>query len=132
MLVGRALKDCRDKALLSVKFGALRSPDGMWIGSDVHPVAVKNFLAYSLTRLGLDHVDIYRPARLDPNVPIGETVGAIAELTKAGYVRYLGLSEVGTETVRRAQRPSRERSTDRVLMVLSPSALVDALLFWGG
>ncbi len=102
MLLGRALKDRRGKALLSVKFGALRSPDGGWIGADARPAAVKNFLAYSLTRLGVSYVDIYRPARLDPAVPIEETIGAIADLVKAGYVRYVGLSEVGSETIRRA------------------------------
>lgn len=102
LLIGRALKDRRDKALLSVKFGVLRSPDGGWIGADARPAAVKNFLAYSLTRLGVDHVDIYRPGRLDPAVPIEDTIGAIAELVKAGYVRYAGLSEVGPETIRRA------------------------------
>ena len=103
MLIGRALHGRRDKALLSVKFGALRAPDGSWIGYDARPVAVKNFVAYSLTRLGVDHIDIYRPARLDPKVPIEDTVGAIAELVKAGYVRAIGLSEVGPETIRRAQ-----------------------------
>jgi aryl-alcohol dehydrogenase-like predicted oxidoreductase len=103
MLIGRALRDRRDQALLSVKFGALRAPDGSWIGFDARPVAVRNFLAHSLTRLGVDHIDIYRPARLDPAVPIEETVGAIAELVKAGYVRAIGLSEVGPETIRRAQ-----------------------------
>lgn len=102
MLIGRALRDRRDKALLSVKFGALRAPDGSWSGFDGRPAAVKNFLAYSLTRLGVDHIDIYRPARLDPTVPIEETVGAVADLVKAGYVRALGLSEVGVETIRRA------------------------------
>jgi aryl-alcohol dehydrogenase-like predicted oxidoreductase len=102
LLVGRALKDRRDRALLSVKFGAMRAPGGGWGGVDNRPAAVKNFLAYTLVRLGVDHVDIYRPARLDPNVPIEETVGAIAELVKAGYVRYIGLSEVGAETIRRA------------------------------
>ncbi|MBV9442871.1 MAG: aldo/keto reductase [Acidobacteriaceae bacterium] len=102
MLIGRALKDRRDKALLSVKFGALRGPDGSFLGFDGRPPAVKNFLGYSLKRLGLDHIDIYRPARLDPNTPIEETVGAVSELVKAGYVRYIGLSEVGAETVRRA------------------------------
>ena len=103
MLIGRALKDRRDKALLSVKFGGLRGPDGSWLGVDMRPAAVKNFLAYSLTRLGVDHVDIYRPARLDPNVPIEDPVGAIADLVKAGYVRAIGLSEVGPATIRRAQ-----------------------------
>jgi len=102
MLLGRALKGRRDQALVSVKFGALRGPDGSWIGVDARPVAVKNFLAHTLTRLGVDHVDVYRPARLDPNVPVEETVGAIADLVKAGYVRAVGLSEVGAETVRRA------------------------------
>lgn len=102
MLIGRALKGRRDKALLSVKFGALRSPDGGWIGMDTRPVAVKNFVAYSLTRLGVDHIDIYRPGRLDPTVPIEDTIGAIADLVKAGYVRHIGLSEVGAETIRRA------------------------------
>ena len=102
MLLGRALKGRRDQAVLSVKFGALRGPDGSWIGVDARPVAVKNFLAHTLTRLGVDHVDVYRPARLDPNVPVEETVGAIADLVKAGYVRAVGLSEVGAETVRRA------------------------------
>jgi aryl-alcohol dehydrogenase-like predicted oxidoreductase len=103
MLIGRALRDRRDKALLSVKFGALRSPDGAWVGFDARPSAVKNFLAYSLTRLGLDHIDIYRPSRLDPNVLIEDTISAIADLVKAGYVRYVGLSEVGPRTIRRAQ-----------------------------
>jgi aryl-alcohol dehydrogenase-like predicted oxidoreductase len=102
LLIGRALANRRDRALLSVKFGALRTPDGGWSGSDARPAAVKNFLTYSLTRLGVDHVDIYRPARLDPGVPIEETIGAIAELVKAGYVRHIGLSEVGPETIRRA------------------------------
>src|SRR5881227_2945337 len=94
MLIGRALRDRRGKALLSVKFGALRAPDGSWLGFDARPAAVKNSLAHSLTRLGVDHVDVYRPARLDPAVPIEETIGAIAEMVKAGYVRAIGLSEV--------------------------------------
>jgi aryl-alcohol dehydrogenase-like predicted oxidoreductase len=102
MLIGRALRGRRDKALLSVKFGALRSPDGAWLGYDARPAAVRNFLAYTLNRLGVDHIDIYRPARLDPNVPIEDTIGAIADLIKAGYVRYAGLSEVGPETIRKA------------------------------
>ncbi|HEX4166521.1 MAG TPA: aldo/keto reductase [Bryobacteraceae bacterium] len=102
MQIGRALRGRRAQALLSVKFGALRTPDGSWLGYDTRPAAVKNFLSYSLTRLGVDHIDIYRPARLDPNVPIEETVGAIADLIKQGYVRYIGLSEVGPETIRRA------------------------------
>ncbi len=105
MLLGRALKQLgldRDAVRISVKFGAQRGPDGSWLGYDARPAAVKTALAYTLTRLGVDHIDIYRPARLDPNVPIEETVGAIGELVQAGYVRHLGLSEVGAETIRRA------------------------------
>src|SRR6266851_4717577 len=102
MLIGRALKGRRNSVLLSVKFGALRSPEGGWGGVDARPVAVKNFAAYSLKRLGVDHIDIYRPARLDPNVPIEDTAGAVADLIRAGYVRHLGLSEVGADTIRRA------------------------------
>ncbi|USX14254.1 aldo/keto reductase [Oxalobacteraceae bacterium OTU3CAMAD1] len=92
----------RDNVNISVKFGAMRDPAGNWIGYDARPAAVKNFAAYSLKRLGVEHIDIYRPARLDSAVPIEETVGAIAELVKAGYVRHIGLSEVGSETLRRA------------------------------
>ena len=103
MLLGEALKGRdRDRAVVSVKFGALRDPASGWNGYDCRPEAVKNFAAYSLRRLGLDHIDIYRPARLDPQVPIEETVGAIADLVKAGHVRHIGLSEVGAETIRRA------------------------------
>jgi aryl-alcohol dehydrogenase-like predicted oxidoreductase len=103
MLIAGALKGvARDRYILSVKFGALRDPAGGWSGMDTRPPAVKNFLAYSLQRLGVEVIDIYRPARLDPAVPIEETVGAIAEMVKAGYVRYIGLSEVGAETLRRA------------------------------
>ncbi len=105
MLIGRALAarpGARDQVKLSVKFGAQRGPDNSWLGYDARPAAVKTALAYSLQRLGTDHIDIYRPARLDARVPIEETVGAIAELVEAGYVRYIGLSEVGTETIRRA------------------------------
>src|SRR5215831_2544434 len=79
LLIGRALRDRHDQALLSVKFGALRGPDASWLGMDARPAAVKNFLAYSLTRLGVDHIDIYRPGRLDPVVPIEDTIGAIAD-----------------------------------------------------
>ncbi|MBZ4420631.1 aldo/keto reductase [Myxococcus sp. RHSTA-1-4] len=104
MLVGRAIAGRREKVQLSVKFGALRGPDGSWGGMDTRPAAVKNFAAYSLKRLGVDVIDIYRPARLDPAVPIEETIGAIAGLVKAGYVRHIGLSEVGVETLRRAHR----------------------------
>ncbi len=92
----------REDYMLSVKFGAQRGPDAAWLGLDTSPPAVKNSLAYSLTRLGVEHIDVYRPARLDPDVPIEETVGAIAELVQAGYVRHIGLSEVGAETIRRA------------------------------
>lgn len=102
-LLAEALKGVpRARYRLSVKFGALRGPDGSWLGFDARPAAVKSALAYSLTRLGVDHIDIYRPARLDRSVPIEETVGAIAEMVKAGYVREIGLSEVGAETIRRA------------------------------
>jgi aryl-alcohol dehydrogenase-like predicted oxidoreductase len=92
----------REQVVLSVKFGALRDPAGGWIGVDCRPAAVKNFLAYTLRRLGTAYVDIYRPARLDPAVPIEDAVGAIADMIKAGYVRHVGLSEVGAETLRRA------------------------------
>jgi aryl-alcohol dehydrogenase-like predicted oxidoreductase len=92
----------RDAVLISVKFGGMRDPSGRWLGYDGRPAAVQNFLAYSLQRLGVDHIDIYRPARLDPAVPIEETVGAIAEAIERGWVRHLGLSEVGAQTLRRA------------------------------
>ena len=102
-LIREALQDRpRDKVLLSVKFGALRDPENRFIGFDGRPVAVRNFLTYSLRRLGTDYIDIYRPARLDPAVPIEDTVGAIADMVKAGYVRATGLSEVGAATIRRA------------------------------
>ncbi|MEU0333024.1 aldo/keto reductase [Streptomyces sp. NPDC006193] len=106
MLIGEALRaapaSLRENALVSVKFGALRDPDGGWSGFDGRPAAVKNFAAYSLQRLGVDHIDVYRPSRLDPDVPIEETVGAIAELVEKGWVRHIGLSEVGADTIRRA------------------------------
>ncbi|PDT54947.1 MULTISPECIES: aldo/keto reductase [Sinorhizobium] len=103
MLIREALagRD-RDQVQLSVKFGALRDVAGGWSGYDGRPKAVRNFLAYSLQRLGVDYIDIYRPSRLDPEVPIEETIGAIADMVKAGYVRHIGLSEVGAETIRRA------------------------------
>lgn len=104
LLIGKAIAGRRDKVQLSVKFGGMRGPDGTFLGVDSRPIAVKNFLTYSLTRLGTDHVDIYRPARLDPAVPIEDTLGALAELVKAGYVRKIGLSEVGPETIRRAAK----------------------------
>lgn len=103
MLIGEALKGgLRDKVQLSVKFGAQRDPAGNWLGYDASPSAVKTALAYTLQRLGVDYIDIYRPARLDPKVPIEDTIGAIADMVKAGYVRHIGLSEVGAETIRRA------------------------------
>ncbi|MEU3350080.1 aldo/keto reductase [Streptomyces sp. NPDC037389] len=106
MLIGEALRSApaahREKALTSVKFGALRDPDGGWSGYDGRPAAVKSFAAYSLQRLGVDHIDVYRIARVDPDVPIEETVGAIAELVEAGHVRHIGLSEAGADTIRRA------------------------------
>ena len=104
LLVGKALAGRRDKVLLSVKYGALRGPDGAMLGFDASPAGTKNALAHSLSRLGVDHVDIYRPARLDPKVPIEDTIGAISDLVKAGYVRYISLSEVGAETMRRAAK----------------------------
>jgi aryl-alcohol dehydrogenase-like predicted oxidoreductase len=97
-LVGRP----RDRVVLSVKFGAMRDPAGGWVGVDTRPAALKNFLAYSLRRLGTDYIDIYRPARLDPEVPIEETVGAMADLITAGSIRFIGLSEVGAHTIRAA------------------------------
>src|SRR5262245_42670828 len=102
LLIGRALRDRRDQAHISLKFGALRGPDGGWLGFDARPTSVKSLLAYSLVRLGVDHIDIYRPSRLDPDVPIEDTIGAIADLVKEGYVRAIGLSEVGVDTIRRA------------------------------
>jgi aryl-alcohol dehydrogenase-like predicted oxidoreductase len=103
LLIAEALRGRRrEQIFLSVKFGALRDASGAWVGFDGRPQAVKTFLAYSLQRLGVDHIDIYRPARLDPTIPIEETIGAIADMVKAGYVRAIGLSEVGAETIRRA------------------------------
>jgi aryl-alcohol dehydrogenase-like predicted oxidoreductase len=130
LLIGRALRDRREKAVISVKFGALRGPDGSWIGMDTRPVAVKNFLGYSLRRLGVDCIDIYRPGRLDPNVPIEDTVGAMGELVKAGYVRAIGLSEVGPETIRRAQavHPLSDLQIEYSLVSRSPEATIFPLL----
>lgn len=103
LLLAEALRGRdRDSYALSVKFGMLRGPGSVFGGTDGRPEAVKNFLAYSLTRLGTDHIDIFRPARLDPAVPIEETVGAVKEMIDAGYVRHLGLSEVDAATIRRA------------------------------
>jgi len=105
MLIGESLRDVpRREVQISVKFGALRDPAKAFSGYDARPLAVKNFLAYSLQRLGTDYIDIYRPARLDPNVPIEDTIGAIADMVKAGTVRHIGLSEVGADTIRRAHK----------------------------
>jgi aryl-alcohol dehydrogenase-like predicted oxidoreductase len=105
MLVGEALRGRkRENVVISVKFGAQRDPAGAWIGYDARPAAVKTALSYTLKRLGVDYIDIYRPARLDPATPIEETVGAIAEMIDAGYVRHIGLSEVGSQTIRRAAK----------------------------
>jgi aryl-alcohol dehydrogenase-like predicted oxidoreductase len=130
LLIGRALRDRRDKALLSVKFGALRGPDGSWLGVDARPAAVRNFLSYTLTRLGVDHIDIYRPARLDPTVSVEETVGAIADLVKAGYVRAIGLSEVGSDTIRRAQavHPISDLQIEYSLISRGPEATIFPVL----
>jgi aryl-alcohol dehydrogenase-like predicted oxidoreductase len=103
LLIRDALANAnRDDVQISVKFGAQRDPGGVWLGYDARPPAVKTALAYTLQRLGTDYVDVYRPARVDPNVPIEETVGAIKEMIDAGYVRHLGLSEAGADTIRRA------------------------------
>jgi aryl-alcohol dehydrogenase-like predicted oxidoreductase len=130
MLVGRAIAGMRDKVLLSVKFGAQRAPDGSFIGIDARPVAVKNSLAYSLKRLQVDHIDIYRPARLDPAVPIEDTVGAIAEMVQAGHVRHVGLSEVGAEAVRRARAvcPIVDLQIEYSLISRSPEAKIFPVL----
>jgi aryl-alcohol dehydrogenase-like predicted oxidoreductase len=102
MLIRRALEGRRNSVFLSVKFGAQRSPDGRFIGFDGRPASVKNFLSYSLRRLGTDYLDLYQPSRLDPSVPIEETIGALAELVQAGYVRHVGVSEMSAATVRKA------------------------------
>ena len=126
LLVGKALAGRRDRAVLSVKFGALRAPDGAFVGFDTRPAAVKNSLTHSLTRLGVDHIDIYRPARLDPAVPIEDTIGAIAEMVKAGYVRHIGLSEVGAETIRRAAavHPTVDLQIEYSLVTRGPEATI--------
>ncbi len=102
MLIARAIRGRRDKVMLAVKFGALRRPDGAFGGLDARPEAVKNFVCYSLRRLKTDYIDLYQPARVDPRVPIEETIGAIGDLVKAGYVRYIGVSEASAATLRRA------------------------------
>ena len=105
MLIREAVSGrARDNFQISVKFGALRDPAKAWLGYDSRPAAVRNFLSYSLQRLGVDHIDIYRPARLDPSVPIEETVGALADMVEAGWIKHIGLSEVGSDTIRRAHK----------------------------
>ncbi len=103
MLIRDALKGGkRDRAFIMVKCGSLRSPDGKIVGDDARPQSIKNFLSYSLRRLGTDHIDLYQPSRVDPHVPIEDTIGAIADMVKAGYVRHIGISEASAKTVRRA------------------------------
>jgi len=116
----------REDVVLSVKFGAMRAPDGSWVGYDARPSAVKSSLAYSLERLGTDYIDVYRPARLDPSVPIEETVGAIAECVDAGWVRHLGLSEVGADTIRRAhgEHPVADVQLEYSLMSRGPESAI--------
>ena len=130
MLISQALRFFREQVLISVKFGAQRGPDGSWLGYDARPNAVKTALAYTLKRLGVDHIDIYRPARLDPNVPIEETVGAIVEMIQAGYVRFVGLSEVGPETIRRAAavHPIVDLQIEYSLISRSPEAKIFPVL----
>ncbi|MCA9676742.1 MAG: aldo/keto reductase, partial [Myxococcales bacterium] len=129
-LIGRALAGRRDRVVLSVKFGALRAPGGGWGGVDARPAAVKNFAAYSLDRLGVDHLDIYRPARLDPAVPIEDTIGAIGDLVDQGYVRHVGLSEVGPQTIRRAHavRPIVDVQLEYALVTRGPEARIFPVL----
>jgi aryl-alcohol dehydrogenase-like predicted oxidoreductase len=129
-LIAKAIQSQRNKVLLSVKFGALRGPDGAWLGFDSRPTAVKSSLAYSLNRLGVDCIDIYRPARLDPKVPIEETMGALSECVKAGYIRYIGLSEVGPETIRRAHaiHPIVDLQIEYSILSRSPEAAILPLL----
>jgi aryl-alcohol dehydrogenase-like predicted oxidoreductase len=104
LLIREALKGRKDKPVISVKFGALRSPTGEWLGVDLRPEAVKNFICYSLNRLNVEAIDIYQPGRMNPAIPIEETVGAIADLIKVGKVKYLGLSEASPELIRRAHK----------------------------
>lgn len=126
LLVGRAIQGRRDRVLLSVKYGGLIGPDGVFLGVDTSPIATRNFLTHSLTRLGVDHVDIYRPARLDPRVPIEDTMGALAELVKAGYVRHISLSEVGAATIARAAavHPVSDLQIEYALISRGPEATI--------
>jgi aryl-alcohol dehydrogenase-like predicted oxidoreductase len=102
MLLRKAIEGRRDKVFIAVKFGALRGPDGSFNGLDLRPVAVKNFVAYSLRRLGTDYIDLYQPCRIDANIPIEDTIGAIADLVRAGQVRHIGISEASADSLRRA------------------------------
>ena len=102
LLIREALKGRNEMPVISVKFGALRSPAGEWLGFDTRPEAVKNFAAYSLNRLNVDAIDIYQPGRINPSIPIEDTIGAIADLVKQGKVKYVGLSEASPEIIRRA------------------------------
>jgi aryl-alcohol dehydrogenase-like predicted oxidoreductase len=131
LLVGKAIAGRRDRVQLSVKFGMLRGADGTVGGIDARPAALKNFLAYSLVRLGTDHVDVYRPARLDPAVPIEDTIGAIADLVKSGQVRAIGLSEVGPETIRRALKvhPIADLQIEYSIATRNPEDAIFPLLY---
>jgi len=126
MLIGRALAGRREQAVLSVKFGAMRAPDNGWGGMDLRPAAIRNFLAYSLKRLGTDYIDVYRPARLDPQVPVEEWMGALADLVKAGYIRHIALSEVGVDTIRRAHavHPVTDLQIEYSLLSRGPEAKI--------
>jgi aryl-alcohol dehydrogenase-like predicted oxidoreductase len=129
MLISRVLKERRKEAFVCVKFGALRTPDGAFLGLDMRPAAVKNFLAYSLKRLGTDYIDLYQPCRVDLTVPIEDTIGAMAELVKEGKVRYLGLSEAAPATIRKAHatHPIAALQTEYSLWSREPEAELLAL-----
>lgn len=132
MLIGRALKGRRDQAILSVKFGAMRTPAGDWTGLDLRPVAIRNFLSYTLQRLGVDYIDIYRPARYTPalGVPLEDVIGAIHDAIQAGWVRQIGLSEVGPETIRKAHavHPIADLQIEYSLISRGPEAAIFPLL----
>lgn len=128
MLLQKALAGRRrDSFFLSVKFGAMRSPDGNFVGVDTRPAAIKNFLSYTLRRLGTDYVDLYQPARVDPAVPIEDTVGTIADIVKAGYVRHIGLSEASSATIRRAHAVHPIRALQIEYSLISRSVEADIL-----
>ena len=117
-LVGRAIRDRRDRVVLATKFGNVRTADGKWLGINGRPDYVRQACDASLKRLGVDAIDLYYQHRVDPETPIEDTVGAMAELVKAGKVRHLGLSEAAPATIRRAaRRPSDCGAADRVLAV---------------